>query len=460
MQTKTFTQLAAATALLACAATAGAAVSAQEAEALKSTLTPMGAEKAGNKDGSIPAWTGGYANATPAFKAGDRRVDPFAADKPLYSITAENMDKHADKLSDGAKALLKKYKSFRIDVYPTQRSALAPQWFYDATLKNATRVKLASGGLGIDIAGSAGGVPFPIPKNGDEVRWNSDLRWRGESITARQKIWTVTPAGQQVLASDINAHEQFPWNYAPGGELKFDVATTPLRYYLQFVNGPAFRAGEGLLGHFPADYAKESTQAWTYLAGQRRVRRAPSVGFDTPDFVASGASFFDEVMAPGGNPERFDWKLVGKQEMIVPYNNNKLFAVKDQDAMGVNHLKPEVMRWELHRVWVLEATRKQGQRHAVAKRRFYIDEDSWSNLLMDGWDDQGALWRTTLQLGFSAPDIPAYVGGTCFDVFHNLQTGQYIYRCGMGDAQPQYQAVKPRNANFYAPDALAGQGVR
>lgn len=460
MQTKTFTQMAAAIALLACAATAGAAVSAQEAEALKSSLTPMGAEKAGNKDGSIPAWTGGNANATPAYKAGDRRVDPYAADKPLYSITAENMDKHADKLSDGAKALLKKYKSFRIDVYPTQRSALAPQWFYDASFKNATRVKLASGGLGLDVGGSAGGVPFPIPKNGDELRWNSDLRWRGESVTARQKIWTVTPAGQQVLASDINAHEQFPWNYAPGSELKFDATATPIRYYLQFVNGPAFRAGEGLLGHFPVDYAKESTQAWTYLAGQRRVRRAPSVGFDTPDFVASGASFFDEVMAPGGSPERFDWKLVGKQEMIVPYNNNKLFSVKDQDAMGANHLKPEVMRWELHRVWVLEATRKQGQRHAVAKRRFYIDEDSWSNLLMDGWDDQGALWRTTLQLGFSAPDIPAYVGGTCFDVFHNLQTGQYIYRCGMGDAQPQYQAVKPRNANFYAPDALAGQGVR
>lgn len=460
MTIQTLSRVASALTLLACAATAGAAVSAQEAEALKSTLTPMGAEKAGNKDGTIPAWTGGHSAATPAYKAGDRRVDPFAADKPLYSITAENMDQHADKLSDGAKALLKKYKTFRIDVYPTRRSALAPQWFYDATLRNATRVKLISGGMGIDAGGNGAGVPFPIPKNGDEVRWNSDLRWRGESVTARQKIWTVTPAGQQVLASDINAHEQFPWNYAPGGELKFDPASTPVRYYLQFVNGPAFRAGEGLLGHFPTDYAKDPTQAWTYLAGQRRVRRAPSVGFDTPDFVASGASFFDEVMAPGGNPERFDWKLVGKQELIVPYNNNKLFSVKDQDAMGTNHLKPEVMRWELHRVWVLEATRKQGQRHAVAKRRFYIDEDSWSNLLMDGWDDKGALWRTTLQLGFIAPDIPAYVGGTCFDVFHNLQTGQYIYRCGMGDGQPQYQTVKPRNANFYAPDALAGQGVR
>lgn len=457
MYANKLTQLAAASLML-WAATANAAVSPQEAEQLKTSLTPMGAERAANKDGSIPAWTGGYSTATAAYKAGDRRVDPFGSDKPLYAITAENMDKHADKLSDGAKALLKKYKTFRIDVYPTRRSALAPQWFYDNTFKNATKVKLTGGGMGVD--GGAGGVPFPIPKNGDEVRWNSETRWHGESITARQKIWTVTPSGQQVLASDINAHEQFPWNYSPSTDMKYDAASTPMRYYLQFVNGPAFRAGEGLLGHFPTDYAKETAQAWIYLAGQRRVRRAPSVGFDTPDFVASGANFFDEVQAPSGSPERYDWKLVGKQEMIVPYNNNKLFSVKDQDAMGTNHLKPEVMRWELHRVWVLESTRKQGQRHAVAKRRFYIDEDSWSNLLMDGWDDQGALWRTTVQLGFIAPDIPAYVGGTCFDTFYNLQTSQYIYRCGMGDAQPQYQAVKPRSANFFAPDALAGQGVR
>lgn len=460
MKNHKMTPFAAAAALLALTGAAWAAVSPQEAEQLKTTLTPMGAEKAGNKDGSIPAWAGGYSTATPEQKAGDRRVDPFAADKPLFSITADNMDKHADKLSDGSKALLKKYKTFRMDVYPTRRTALAPQWYYDATAKNATKVKLVAGGMGIDAGGGAAGVPFPIPKNGDEVRWNSDMRWRGESVTARQKIWTVTPAGQQVLASDINAHEQFPWNYGPGTEQKFDPASTPMRYYLQFVNGPAFRAGEGLLGHFPVDYAKESTQAWTYLAGQRRVRRAPSVGFDTPDFVASGASFFDEVGAPGGSPERYDWKLIGKQEVIVPYNNNKLLGVKDQEAMGTNHLKPEYVRWELHRAWVLEATRKNGQRHAVAKRRYYIDEDSWSNLLMDGWDDQGALWRTTLQLGFAAPDIPAYVGGTCFDTFYNLQTGQYIYRCSMGDALPQYQTVKPRPATFYAPDALAGQGVR
>lgn len=455
-----FNHLTLALAMTIASVNAFAAVSPQEAEALKKNLTPFGAERAGNADGSIPAWNGGYSTSNPAYQAGDRRVDPFATDKPLLSITGENMEKYSDKLSEGAKAMLKKYKTFRIDVYPTRRTAVAPQWFYDATFKNATKVKLTSGGMALDAGGSGGGVPFPIPKNGDELRWNAEFAWKGEYATSRQKIWSVTSTGQKVLASDITAHQQFSWNYSPTLDVKFEPGTTPTQYYLQFVNGPAFRAGEGLVGQYPIDYVKDSTQYWSYLAGQRRVRRAPTVGFDTPDFVASGANFFDEVSSPTGNPVRFDWKVVGKKEMIVPYNNNKLFAVKDMDAMGDNHLKPENMRWELHRVWVMEATRKADQRHAVAKRRYYIDEDTWTNTMLDGWDDQGNLWRTSFQLGFIAPDIPAYVSGTTYDVFYNLQTGQYVYRCAMGDGLLQYHSMKPKNANFFAPDALAGQGVR
>ena len=452
-------KLSAATALVIGALSCGWAVASEpDAAQLKTKYTPVGAERAGNSDGSIPAWTGGYTTALATdAKAGDRRSDPFSADKPTLTITAENMDKYGDKLNDGTKALLKKYKTFQVNVYPTRRTALAPQWYYDNTEKNATRSKVASGGMGLDPAG-AGGLPFPFPKTGDELRWNTTLHWRGESSIARQKIWTVTPQGQQVLASDTENHEQFMWNAGPNSPEKFDGAVTT--YYMQNVNGPAFRAGEAMLVHHPIDFSKSASQVWSYLAGQRRVRRAPSVGYDTPDFVASGVNFFDEAQAPVSNPDRFDWKIVGKQEMYVPYNNNGMFSVKDEAAMGTNHVKPEVVRWELHRVWVLEASRKAGQRHAVAKRRFYIDEDSWATVLQDGWDDQGKLWRTVQLFGFAAPDVPAYVGGTCWDAFYNLQTGQYVYRCGMGDALPQYQIVKPRNGNFFSPDSLAARGVR
>ena len=59
-------------------------------------------------------------------KPGGKRGDPFKDDKPLFSITAQNLDKYADKLADGTKAMFKKYPDYRIDVYPTRRTAAAP----------------------------------------------------------------------------------------------------------------------------------------------------------------------------------------------------------------------------------------------------------------------------------------------------------------------------------------------
>ena len=44
---------------LLCAATAWGAVSPQDAARLGAELTPLGGERAGNADGSIPAWNGG-----------------------------------------------------------------------------------------------------------------------------------------------------------------------------------------------------------------------------------------------------------------------------------------------------------------------------------------------------------------------------------------------------------------
>ena len=45
--------------------------------------------------------------ALAGFKKGDHQVDPFADDKPLFTIDAGNMDRYADKLPDGLKAMLK-----------------------------------------------------------------------------------------------------------------------------------------------------------------------------------------------------------------------------------------------------------------------------------------------------------------------------------------------------------------
>ena len=155
---------------------ARADVSAEEAARLKTTLTPLGAERAGNKEGTIPAWEGGLTRAPANYKNGDPRPDFFPNDKPVLTINARNMDQHAAKLSDGVKALMKKYPDFRIEVYPTRRTAAAPQYVYDNTFRNATRAKLVDNGQGVE--GAFGGIPFPIPKDGYEAILNHRLRGR------------------------------------------------------------------------------------------------------------------------------------------------------------------------------------------------------------------------------------------------------------------------------------------
>ncbi|MEN0108992.1 MAG: DUF1329 domain-containing protein, partial [Pseudomonas sp.] len=125
------------------------AATAEEAAKLGKSLTPFGAEQAANADGSIPAWDGGYTKVDPAYKPGGKRSDPFAADKPLFSITAKNMAQYAGQLSAGTQEMFKRFpETYRIDVYPTRRTAAATQWVYDNTLQNPTRATLLHSSAG------------------------------------------------------------------------------------------------------------------------------------------------------------------------------------------------------------------------------------------------------------------------------------------------------------------------
>jgi hypothetical protein len=428
-----------------------AEVSEQEAAKLKSTLTPFGAEKAGNKEGTIPAWEGGYTTVPPGYKSGDVRPDPFESEKPIFSITAKNMDQYAEKLGEGAKGLLKKYPTFRIDVYPTHRTAAAPQCVYDGTFKNATRAKTTENGLAFE--GVYNGIPFPIPKNGNEVIWNHELAWRGVGVHMTLRNYVITTGGQTVMTAEADEYEEFSLNRC---DIPFEQWNRKSWFFRQVQTAPAFKAGETLLGI--DDWNQGGRQNWQYLIGQRRVRRAPSISYDTPDFINSGHNYFDEVFVFNGMLDRYDFKLVGKQEMFIPYNCNTFFHKKDKEVLGEKHLNPDYLRWELHRVWVVEATLAPGKRHAVAKRRFYIDEDTWRALVLDGWDGQGQLWRMTVTVPLLAMEFPAVISWT--QAVYNLQTGAYGANILVNEMPYQFEKVPPQPEGFFTPDALAGSGVR
>lgn len=451
MKTPHTTRTLLAAALLA-AAPAFAAVSADEAAKLKTELTPLGGEKAGNKDGSIPAWTGGHTTPIPGDKPGGRRGDPFKDDKPLYSVSAKNLDQHAALLTDGTQAMLKKYPDFRLDVYPTRRSAAAPQWVYDNSFKNATRVKLNG-----DIPENAyGGIPFPIPKTGAEVIWNHMLRWRGTSWQFQVNQYQLTSDGRAVLTTDGTGDQQMPYYFQDGTPEQFAKANE--YWLLRLINqGPPIRAGEAIVGRVNIDGAKD--QAWVYLTGQRRVRKLPNPCCDTPTPATAGVMSFDEIETWTGRIDRFDWKLLGKQEMLIPYNGNKLLQPKtDAEVLGKAYLNPDHVRWEKHRVWVVEATLRQGQRHQAPKSRYYCDEDSWNCVLADRWDANGQLWKTLWSQTFVAPDLPGTVIGAFG--FTDLLSGTGFVG-NLYNAKAAQYPLKPRFADsVFTPDALAAEGVR
>jgi hypothetical protein len=440
-------------ALLAASPSTLGAVSAEEAAKLKTVLTPFGAERAGNKDGTIPAWDGGYTKVPAGYQSGKALADPFASEKPLYSISASNMAQHADKLSEGVKALLTKYpSSFRLDVYPTHRTAAAPQWIYDNTFKNATRAKTTSNGVWIE--GAYGGIPFPIPKDGFEAMWNHKLAWVGGTTITYYQNFLGLPDGKRVLAAQGVNRVQFPYYDQNAQADSFQGVYKQLRVVQ---TDPPFKSGESFL---LLDAVDRPRQAWQYLVGQRRVRKAPTIGYDTPDDITSGAQNYDQAFVFLGDLDRYDWKLVGKKEMLIPYNNQKLYATPTDKQFAPHHLNPDVVRWELHRVWVVEASLVPGKRHTMPKRRFYLDEDTWAAILADHWDAHGALWHASVSMPLIVPEGP-FVAPYFFWTTFNLLTGGWVTGSGPNyENGPFMKVIERLPMSFFTPEALAGEGVR
>ena len=428
-----------------------AAVSAEEAARLSAGLTPLGGEKAGNADGSIPAWTGGMTEMLPGDYIGDIPKSIFADEKPLYQVTAQNMSQYQALLSDGVQAMLQKYPdSFRLDVYPTHRTMAAPQSVYDNTLANATRCKLIEGGYSVE--GCAGGIPFPIPQEGVEVMWNFLMRVEAPSIEYTFKNIVGNADGSHTLATRNDISFQYPQYYKDATPENWSGEYSMFRFNTL---EPPFKAGESLVVRDSID-RDQPRQAWQYLLGQRRVRRAPTVSYDTPDFVASGANYFDEVQGFFGSVDRFNWTLKGKQELLVPYNTNNFVGASLDDALSAYHLNPDHVRWEKHRVWVVEANVADGKRHAVPKRTYYVDEDSWLVLLVDGYDAEDKLWRTSMVTPFVVPKIPTLMMKTA-TVF-NLQANTMSVIQALNEEN--FRIVETKPETFFTGDAVAAEAVR
>ncbi|WP_395399709.1 DUF1329 domain-containing protein [Pseudoduganella sp. UC29_106] len=441
-------------AMLLAATAAQAAVSPDEAKQLGQSLTAVGAEKTGNKDGTIPEYTGGLTNGPAVAKGSGMREDPFAADKPRLSITGKNLAGQEDKLTAGTKELLKRFATFRVDVYPTHRSVVLPKQQLDNTAKNALSAKTTDGGVGVE--GALAGVPFPIPKSGNEVMWNHLLRYQGHAFATKFDSWNVDASGVPTLASTGEIFQEFPLSDPKVSEpaKQNDVF---FRIKLSY-SAPARRAGEALLTLDAVNPAVQPRKVWQYLPGQRRVKLAPDVAYDTPNPASVGTSTYDDAWVFNGALDRYDFKLVGKKEMIVPYNNYKITYHKNPaDIVKPNHVNPDMVRWELHRVWVVEAVLKPGKRHIYSKRVFYIDEDSWTALASDAYDARGQLYRASFDHMTFSYDVQALQTGN--HMIYDFVSGTYNIT-GVAGPHGGTRYIAPLKAAEWSPDSLAGAGIR
>jgi hypothetical protein len=416
-------------------------------------LTPVGAERAGNADGSIPAWTGGLTAPPVPYTPGDHHADPFADEQPLLRIDQSNLEEHRALLGPGQAAMIQTYPDFYIQVYPSHRTAAYPQRVYEMTARNARTGKLLDSGNG--VTGVAEGFPFPRPGSAEELMWNHKLRYKGTGSERHVSLVAPTAGGSftevRMTVKNLNPY------YMPGATE--DSIDNRLLLYLQVTTEPPWLSGSILLVHETLNHDLRPRKAWVYNPGQRRVIRAPQVAFDSPSAATDGLHVSDMVDMFNGSLERFDWTLLGKREMYVPYNAYRIHSgdLDYGDLVMPGHLNPAYLRYERHRVWVVEARLREGYRHINPRRTYYLDEDSYQVLMTDHYDVQGALWRYSEAHPIIFYDVPTL--WTTIEIHHDLNSRRFVsYRLDPAKAVPPFNMdISPQD---FTPQALRRMGRR
>jgi len=432
--------------LAACAASSAyAKVDATQAARLGTDLTPLGAERAGNASGTIPPWSGGV-TAPAGYQPGMHHPDPFASDTPLYRVDQSNLNEYAELLPAGLRDLLERHPDFYLRVFPTRRSAAAPQRIYDATRFNAQSAELIANGNG--IKGAASGIPFPLPQDGMEVIWNHILHYKGDQTHMINNQAVVIGGKASYIKRDRHVYYVYNRDGMTQGELN-----NTLLYYKYRVTAPSKLSGTALVVQDPVDQVLTIRKAWRYSPGDRRVRRLPSLAYDSPQPDTSGLATADVVDSFNGAPDRYEWTLLGKREMLVPYNSYAVHqkGIAYDDIVRPGTLNPELLRYERHRVWVVEATLRTGFSHSYDKRRFYIDEDSWAILAADLYNEEGELIGLQESHPISYYEVPMF--NSTLETLYHLKDGNYFVD-GLDNNEPMYDFDVRLTPRDFSPQAL------
>ena len=427
-------------------------------------LNPIGGIKAGSEDGLIPQWTGNVVGLPAGLKwdgPGTTNPDPWPQEQPLFVISADHLDPYRARLSPGQIAMFETYPdTFRMPVYPGHREfAYYPQ-FYQKVLYNAEHAQLVNDNEG--ITGFVGGAAFVVPSNGPETIWFTRTTGAFETMDGEYSDIAVFPNGtRSTRRSRFLQESPYASRSNPiTAEYEYPKLGEYAGYIMTYVTEPA--RDKGLITSIfePYDYAKNAREVWRYLPGSRRVRRAPTVGFDTPD-GPGGLKTVDEVRGFNGSMERFDWELLGRQEIFVPYHNYRFDdpSLSYDELLTKFHANPDYMRYELKRVWVAQGTLKAGERHIYGKRRVYVDEDTGFAVITENYDGHGELWKVVLTNNIYDYGGQGYARRA--QMYHDLRAGAYIAERLINDSAPMLYDVNPmKGPAYFSPSNVRKLGKR
>ena len=411
--------------------------------------TCTGAEKAGTADG-VAAFSGKWLDSWPGMESkGGYSPGPYADEKPLFTITAQNMAQYADKLTDSQKGMFQHFpNAFRMNVYPSHRDFRVPDGVCKTAKSNALAAELTDNGLGSTALSRA--IAFPFPQSGLEAVWNiTQNNYGAMNEAVVYDSADVYANGSTSWARHVFRSIRLPFDLKAFGLPQEDWNT----YAYDGLLAPPRDKDTLNIAALPSNFAKNHLQTWQYNPGTRRVRQLPNVGFDYPEPPA-GVRTVDEDYLFNGSPERYDWKLLGKREIYVPYNNFRINdpSLKYKDILGPQTVNPEYQRYELHRVWVVEGLSKPGVRHIYQHRILYVDEDSWLALWSDIYDARAQLWRASwIDYHYSA-ECECYHRGT--SIYQDLLSGTYEVAYLVNEAGTWWKLNDPRNTpDQYGPKA-------
>ncbi|MGJ8669640.1 MAG: DUF1329 domain-containing protein [Oceanococcus sp.] len=428
-----------------------AKASAEDIARLGKDLTLFGAEKAGNEEGTIPEYTGGLPKK--GNVAGQYPVNPqIEAEQALFTITQANMSEYLDKLTVGHQELLRRYPdTYKINVYKTHRTVSWPKHILDATQKNASTATL----IGTDaVKGAVHGLPFPIPGNAAEIIWNHKTRWRGHSARRYNNQAIVQLDGSYQI-SKLVEDVTFPYTNTNFDGKSEDI----LLYYLSEILAPPRNAGQLLLVHETSDQTVQTRNAWIYNPGLRRTRRAPNVSYDNPYEGTDGNQFNDQVDMYNGAMDRYRWKLIGKKEMYIPYNSYRMGSpdVKYDEIISPRHVNPDLPRFELRRVWIVDSTLREGTSHTFGRRTFYVEEDSWAINSVDCYDRRGGIYKFQEAHQLFTQNVQA-VGGVP-ELIYDFQSGRYFMTALANEDKPNDFSISYSD-KYFTPRSLRKKARR